>query len=268
MTGRSPEPERVHAQSRGHAGPISRRTRNPERGTRNPEIWGSGIGRRRPGPDFRAVIGSVGFHVVLVGGLIVSGAVFASELPEFEVYRVRLVSPPPQEEGEPEPVPPSAEVVRPTEPEPVEPIREVPQSVRPVEETPEEPVEEPPPEPEPARGADPEPDSPGGEDLDVDIEGQDFPYPEYLQNIILQLNRYFRWAGNANLTGTVAFAIERDGSVSPGSMRVVQKSGDWNFDLEMMSAVEQAGNRGAFNPLPDGWVQDKLWVRFRFLPPG
>lgn len=243
------------------------RLRRPRRKARS-DVWGSGIGRRRPRPDFRAIAGSVTFHVVIVGALVASGAVFASDLPEFEVYRVRLVSPPPEQEGEPEPVPPTAAVVQPVEPEPVEPVRDVPESVRPVEETPEEPVEEPPEEPEPTRGENPEPDSPGGENLDVDVEGQDFPYPEYLQNIILQLNRYFRWAGNANLTGTVAFAIERDGSISPGSIQVVQKSGDWNFDLEMMSAVEQAGNRRAFDPLPEDWVQDKLWVRFRFLPPG
>lgn len=230
-------------------------------------VWGTGIGRRRSGPDVRAVIGSVAFHAAIVAGLVAAGAVFASDLPEFEVYSVQLVSPPPQLEGEPEPVVPAAAVVRPPEPRVVEPVTQPPQPVRPVEKKP-APVEETPKEPEPPRGASPKPDSPGGEGVNVDIAGQDFPFPDYLQNIILQLNRYFRWAGNPNLKGTVAFAIERDGTVSKGSIQVVQKSGDWNFDLQMMGAVEQAGNRRAFDSLPEGWVQEKLWVRFSFLPPG
>ena len=84
---------------------------------------------------------------------------------------------------------------------------------------------------------------------------------------IFVLNRHFRWSGNPALEGEVAFYIEREGSVGKGSIQVTRKSGDFRFDLEMMSAVEQAGNRRAFGPLPDGWVSDKLWVRFKFLPP-
>ncbi|HET9740798.1 MAG TPA: TonB C-terminal domain-containing protein [Solirubrobacteraceae bacterium] len=99
------------------------------------------------------------------------------------------------------------------------------------------------------------------------MEGKEFPFPDYLENIILVLNRHFRWSGNPALEGEVAFYIERDGSVGDTSIQVTRKSGDFRFDLEMMSAVEQAGNRRAFGPLPDGWVSDKLWVRFKFLPP-
>ena len=58
----------------------------------------------------------------------------------------------------------------------------------------------------------------------------------------------------------------RDGSVR--RIRVLKKSGNINFDLEAVSAIEQAGKRGAFGPLPPGWVNDRLPVAFSFLPPG
>jgi hypothetical protein len=34
-----------------------------------------------------------------------------------------------------------------------------------------------------------------------------------------------------------------------------------------MSAIELAGRNGAFGKLPDGWVPERLFVRYRFLPP-
>ena len=229
-------------------------------------VLGTGIGLRRPGPDRRAVIGSVVFHVVLVGVLVVSGTVFARRMPAFEVYRVKLVSPPPQLAGEPAPIRATPPVVRRPERTVQTPTQQQPKP-RPVEQKP-PPKEEPKPkEPEPTRGARPKPDSPGGEDIQLDMEGKEFPFPDYLENIILVLNRHFRWSGNPALEGEVAFYIERDGSVGDNSIQVTRKSGDFRFDLEMMSAVEQAGNRRAFGPLPDGWVSDKLWVRFKFLPP-
>jgi hypothetical protein len=38
--------------------------------------------------------------------------------------------------------------------------------------------------------------------------------------------------------------------------------------MEAVSAIEQAGQRGAFGALPKGWVNDRLPVAFSFLPPG
>jgi len=67
-------------------------------------------------------------------------------------------------------------------------------------------------------------------------------------------------------SAVVAFYINRDGT--SGGIRIVERSGDIMFDAETMSAVELAGKNKAFGPLPDGWLQDRLWVRFRFLPPG
>lgn len=229
-------------------------------------MWGAGIARRHPTPSVRSVLGSFLFHGLLAAALLISNLISPRDLPQFEVYRVQLVSPPPQVEGPPTPVVAAAPVVERPEPERVveapKPGPE-PQPRRPVE-------RKPAPErttraPEPSRGANPKPDSPGGEGLNINLEGREFPYPEYLENIVLQLTRYFRWEGSPNLKGTVAFYISRDGSV--GGITVAERSGDFNFDLEMMSSVEQAGRRGAFGPLPAGWVPDRLWVRFLFLPP-
>jgi outer membrane biosynthesis protein TonB len=234
-------------------------------------VWGTGIARRRPRPDRWAVLGSVIFHLALVGALY-AGGLHRATLPEFEIYRVQLRSPAPQELAE---APEAAPVVR----EPiltpprtaVEPVPEPPRPrpEPPKAETPTPPVappEEKPPEPEPTRGRAPDPESAGGENLNVNMEGRDFPYPAYLENIITQLYRHFRWSGSPSLQAEVAFHINRDGSV--GGMIVSRKSGDFNFDMEAMAAVEQVGRRGLFGPLPEGWVDDRLWVRFRFLPPG
>jgi TonB family protein len=236
-------------------------------GTTDGRVFGTGIGRHRPGPDRRAVLGSVAFHVALVSALVVTGVLKAQQEVEFQTVRVKLYSPPAQEVGEPEPVVAQSIV---STPEPVveapkpKPIPKPPEAKREqrtaVTETPK------PAEKKPAKGANPKPDSKGGENIDVNIEGQDFPYPEYLNNVIVQLGRYFRWTGSPNLEVKVAFYISRDGTI--GGLRIVDRSGDLNFDMEAMSAVEQAGLRGAFGPLPDGWLADKLWIRFAFLPPG
>lgn len=243
-------------------------------------VWGTGIGRRRPRPDRRAVLGSIAFHVLLLAGLYAAG-LHRATLPEFEVYRVQLRSPPPQVAAETPVVAPVApdpivvreaprtppEATRPTPPKPEPPKETTPAETppRPVK-TPEKAAEDPPKEPVKSAGQAADSASTGGENIDVDMEGREFPYPEYLQNVISQLHRHFRWAGNPNLQAEVAFHITRDGSV--GGIVVSRKSGDFNFDMEAMAAVEQVGRRGLFGPLPEGWVADRLWIRFRFLPPG
>ena len=229
---------------------------------------GAIVQRRPPRPPSRAVVLSVGAHVLAALAMWGAGVTLTDDLPEFEVYRVELVSPPPQVQGEPEPVAPTQPVVEqpaPPEPEPeiqqTEPQREVQTQSAVKHEIPRE-VEE----PKPAQGNKPEPVEVGGENANVRIEGQEFPYPEYLENIVLQLPRYLRWGGAGNLRATVIFYIGSDGSV--GGLRLDGGSGNFNFDLEAMSAVEQAGRRGAFGPLPDGFQGDRLWLRFTFLPPG
>jgi outer membrane biosynthesis protein TonB len=224
------------------------------------------------GPGKRAFAAAVLLHVLPFA--LVLGDVFeaAEPLPEYKVYRVDIYSPPPQALGEPEAPPkPAPAIVKPPETKTVA-----------VEKKPDAPAEKkqaPAAKPAPAKnvtpgtgksevakGRNPDPTATvGGEGLDVQIAGDEFPYPEYLENIIRQLNRYFRWTG-ADLTAKVGFEIMRDGSVK--SIRVQQKSGNINFDLEAISAIEQAGKRGAFGPLPKGWVNDRLAISFRFEPTG
>jgi outer membrane biosynthesis protein TonB len=217
------------------------------------------------GPGKRAFAAAVLLHVLPF--VLVIGDVFeaAEPLPEYKVYRVDIYSPPPQALGEPEaPAKPAPAIVKPPETKTVA-----------VEKKPAAPVVKPPPaknvttgtgKSEVAKGRNPDPTTKaGGEGLDVHMAGDEFPYPEYLENIIRQLNRYFRWTG-ADLTAQVGFEIMRDGSVK--AIRVQKKSGNINFDLEAIGAIEQAGKRGAFGPLPEGWVNDRLAISFRFEPTG
>ncbi len=68
--------------------------------------------------------------------------------------------------------------------------------------------------------------STGNDVATVSTEGVEFPFPEYLQNIVAQVLRA--------------------------------------FDLEAQGAVEEAGRFKAFGRLPDGWSSDVLFVRFYF----
>lgn len=225
------------------------------------------VRRSQPrGPGKAAFAGAVLLHLLPL--LAVAGNVFqaAEPLPQYKVYRVDIFSPPPQVAGEPEaPARPEPTIVKPPEAKTTVAVEKKPAPV---------------PKPAPkknvttgagrsdvAKGRNPDPKAlVGGEGLDVHMAGDAFPYPEYLENIIIQLNRYFRWTGAPNLETKVGFEIMRDGSVK--SIRVLKKSGNINFDLEAISAIEQAGKRGAFGALPRGWVPDRLPIAFSFLPPG
>jgi outer membrane biosynthesis protein TonB len=223
------------------------------------------VERRATKPGRNAVVGSVAMHLLLVAGVLAGTFIKGKAEPiEYKVYKVDLYSPPPQQLGEPEAPKPQPAIVRPESPKETtikenRPAQPKPQPAKPVSTgTGKSDV---------AKGRNPDPKAlVGGEGVDVQMDGEDFPYPEYLNNIILQLNRYFRWNGAANLEAKVGFEIMRDGSVR--RIRVLQKSGNINFDLEAVSAIEQAGKRGAFGALPKGWVADRLPVAFSFLPPG
>lgn len=214
-------------------------------------------------PSRGAIAGSVALHALLAA-FALAGAIDSEADPiEYRVYKVDLFSPPPQQLGEPEAPKPQPAIVRPEAPREALVKEKTPAPVP----QPKKPVSTGTGKSAVAKGRNPDPKSlVGGEGVDVHLEGEDFPYPEYLSNIILQLNRYFRWSGAANLETKIGFEIMRDGSVR--RIRVLKKSGNINFDLEAVSAIEQAGKRGAFGPLPKGWVDDRLPVAFSFLPPG
>ena len=97
----------------------------------------------------------------------------------------------------------------------------------------------------------------------VSTEGVDFPYPEYLQNVVTQIRR--RWqrpVGGTPLEAELSFLIHRDGSIT--DLQFVKRSGSFEFDIEAQGAVEAAGRFLAIGALPDGWRADVLFVRFYF----
>src|SRR5690606_8932629 len=108
-----------------------------------PSTWGARLKRSRAKPPVRAVVASVLIHACVVAGFWLAGIQLTPE-PEFVQYRVTLVSPPPQEQGEPEPAAaPETPVIAEPEPEPEPPAPEP---------EPEQPKPEPPkPQPEPPK---------------------------------------------------------------------------------------------------------------------
>lgn len=225
--------------------------------------WGSGIRRRNRRPGTLAWLGSLALHGSLVAGMWVSGTQLQREMPKFVQYRVRIYSPPPTELGPPTPVEQTtAAVSTPVQPDlktatptPAKPKTQAPLVKK---------VEGKAKDAKPATGPNPKPGAVGGEGIDIAMEGQEFPYPEYLANIQVTLYRYFRWSGAPNLSADVVFYIKRDGSV--GGIDVVRGSGNFRFDLQVHEAVEQAGRAKAFGPLPGNWQGDKLYIMNTFAP--
>jgi outer membrane biosynthesis protein TonB len=223
--------------------------------------------RRRTRPSRAALVGSLLVHLVLVATAFASTRIVPPEDPihQFKTYRVELYSPPPQVEGEPDPPreTPRPVIVKPPPraPEPKKPAAKKPvpktESTRPA------PAKEP--AKAPVRGRNARAGSAGGENLNVLQEGEEFPYPGYLENVITQINRYFRWTGSGNLEAEIGFYIRRDGSVS--GLRVFGRSANFNFDMAAMEAVERAGKARTFGALPEDFPRDSLGVLFRFLPP-
>ncbi len=105
--------------------------------------------------------------------------------------------------------------------------------------------------------------STGNDVATVSTEGVEFPYPEFLQNIVSQvLRRWHRPVQSSPLDAEVSFFIHRDGTVT--DLQFIKRSGNFAFDLEAQGAVEEAGRFRAFGALPDGWAADVLFVRFYF----
>ena len=101
----------------------------------------------------------------------------------------------------------------------------------------------------------------GADVANVHVDGIDFPYPGYLQNVVRQIAVNFK-PSRGGLTAVVAFLIRRDGSVT--GIRLTTRSGVYSFDTEAMGAVEAAAR--SFGPLPAGFSDDVLPVIFSFDP--
>lgn len=222
----------------------------------------------REGPSVTAgLIGTTVLHAAAVGLIFVAPRETQKQGPPS--YAVELVAAP-----EPQPqIKKAAPEAIPTPPEEKPaPIKPRPAKLPPV---PAKPEPKPPPEPEkkeaPAKTRAPQPPLPGetpstGTDVaNVKTPGLDFPYPEYLRNIVSEV--YRRWdrpGGAASLQAEVSFLILRDGSVR--EIKFIRSSGNFSFDLDAQGAVEAAGNARAFGPLPDGYPADVLPVSFYFTP--
>lgn len=222
------------------------------------------------------VLGTVLIH----GGVIVflAAAVKAPDIgpPVYAVDLVAAPAPAPSEKPAPEavqretaPTPPEAPApTAKTAPVPAKPKPKAPPKAAPrPSPTPTTPTEREP-APRAAAAAAPaagETPSTGSDAVTVKTEGLDFPYPEYLRNIVAQV--YRRWdrpGGNIALKAEISFFILRDGSVR--NIHFVTPSGSFSFDLGAQGAVEAAGNAGAFGGLPDGYPADVLPVSFFFTP--
>ncbi|MGI9039197.1 MAG: TonB C-terminal domain-containing protein [Gemmatimonadota bacterium] len=205
-----------------------------------------------------AVWGSLGLHLGLAVLLFALSVFNVPPVPAL-TYQVRLVAaadlaaplaetPAPPQQAE--------EEIRPPVPQPTD--DPVPQTELPavVEEMPE--VKEP--EREPARA-----DEVGEEAVNVQLDGARFVDPEYANNLIRQIHRYWRPPQGARRNSAeVVFTLNRAGQVV--GIEWLTRSGDTTFDLEARGAIEAAGRAGAFGPLPDAWPADEMRVSFFFDP--
>ena len=211
--------------------------------------------------------------VVVVAFLLARGA---PAVPAPPTYRVSLIAAPPgpRQVGvvqptpaavDPTPAPPTPAPARVT-PEPSR-MKAPPTKAKPVKtaKTPKAvtPVTSPaaaPAKAAPAAGGGPQ----GGRGADVAnvrVDGIEFPYPGYLQNVVRQIAVNFK-PSRGGLTAVVAFLIRRDGGVT--GIRLTTRSGVYSFDTEAMGAVEAAAR--SFGPLPAGFSDDVLPVIFSFDP--
>jgi hypothetical protein len=111
----------------------------------------------------------------------------------------------------------------------------------------------------PATGSNPQPNSPGGEGINIHVEGEPCPVAGYCERVTLQVQRYFRAPpDNAGARGEVCFRIQRDGSVTDIQAQRVRGGGGAAFRLAMMEAAEAAGSRRAFGTLP-GAFDPQRW---------
>jgi periplasmic protein TonB len=160
---------------------------------------------------------------------------------------------PPEEKPAPVKPKPKPPPKAPPKPEPKPPARTEPDR------------EAPPPTSSPTPLAKGETPSTGTDAATIKTPGLDFPFPEYLRNIVNQV--YTRWDrddATQHRTAIISFLIRRDGSVH--DIRFITRSGSFAFDLGAQGAIEAAGNSLAFGPLPDGWEADVLPVSFYFQP--
>jgi outer membrane biosynthesis protein TonB len=236
--------------------------------------------RERAGVPF---VGSLVLHALLLAGAWATSKYRPAPM-VFESYAIELYSPPPAVQADefisgsqelvverppemPDPAPPAPK------PEDEAPVRTEPPKPepKPAAPTPSTPAPAPTDAPRrPAAGPDAVPGSPGGENLNIRMEGLRRDYPQYYANIVTQISRCFNQQLTRPITGpyetVVDFAILRDGKVPEETVRVFKASGSVSFDDMAQGAIECASSR--FQPLPEDLPWDRLPIRFKFTPAG
>lgn len=221
-----------------------------------PTGWGRDGARGVPA----AAVGSFLLHAVLGALVIWAGTRWTLPAP-VDVYRVDLVAAP--RPAAPDASTATAQKETPKTRPPEEPTEKAKLKKAP-EAAPETPAETP-------KEAEPKPaetkktlEKPNAEET-IRLEGAPFPYPEYLENMVVQVKR--RWrppTGPQRLTAEIAFVIHKSGNVT--DIEWVRRSGAFTFDLEARGAIETAARQQAFGALPDGYPSDQLRVVFLFDP--
>jgi periplasmic protein TonB len=209
--------------------------------------------------------GTLLVHVAAIGLLWSTVRAVQVGPPVYAVELVAAPTPPPDQKAAPEiaPRPPAEEPAPPKPtPKPPKPAPEKPKPPTPKPQARTEPTPRTTPPTAPLPGETP---STGSDLVTVSTPGLQFPFPEYLRNIVQEV--YRRWqrpTGNAALRAEVSFLLLRDGSVR--EIRLTRPSGSFSFDLAAQGAIEAAGSSRAFGPLPDGYPADVLPVSFYFTP--
>lgn len=222
--------------------------------------------RGRPPGTTVGMVGTVVVHATAAALLFTQVNATKASPPSYAVELIAAPAPTPKQRLSRDalPTPPPPEKPAPVKPQPPKPSKAPP-------------VPTPKPEPRdtnrepPAKTAAPVAPLPGetpstGTDVaTIKTPGLEFPFPEYLRNIVSQVYRNWdRDAAKQNSMAEVSFLILRDGSVR--DIRFVTRSGSFSFDLSAQGAIEATGNAKAFGPLPDGWDADVLPVTFQFKP--
>lgn len=224
------------------------------------------------------IVASVLFHVALIAAFVLfAGPVREPPLPP--LYKVQLLAAPagPREAGvvqppDVAPTPPTPAPIPKSTPETKLAPKAKPKTVTPPKKaTPVAPPKSTTPPPKTETAA---PKAGGGavggkgvDELPLNTQGLEFPYPDYLNTIVREVIHQFQTTQTRlTLTADVSFMIRRDGSVDPNLIKLVKSSGNYAFDQQALGAVEAAGNAKRFGPLPPGFREDILPVVFRFTP--
>jgi periplasmic protein TonB len=222
--------------------------------------------RGRPPGTAVGVVGTIVVHAAAASFLFSQVRAGPPPPPAYAVELVAAPAPAPKQRlaREAVPTPPPEEKPAPVKPPP-KPVKKMPVP-EPKRAPPKETTREPPPKTAaPVTPAPGETPSTGTDVATIKTPGLQFPFPEYLRNIVTQVYKNWdRESARQNSFAEISFLILRDGSVR--EIHFVTRSGSFAFDLGAQGAIEASGNARAFGPLPDGWDADVLPVSFYFKP--